>query len=1257
MASVLGKTFEFGDLEKLAVESGNLENAVEQLIRSGFIEEERQSRSDRFTFSSGVVRDVLYAQLPRRKRRGLHKRHAEELEKNNEGRLERIYPQLFDHYVQADVPEKVIEFGSLLAKKSLDSFSPEDTIRVTKTVIDFLEEDTSNRKATAEAKTLLAAGYRMTGNINEALAELEEAVTIFEREKSPSNALNAIMAAAEIAWQGRKIEDTRRWVERGMDIASALGDTASLNKVLSLGATVANLRGEYDKAQKYLEEIERLKPETEAQEETNEGGTLVVRLANPCQARHPADAFLDDELEVLANTFERLVTVDPLGNLVPHLCERWETQNEGAQFLFTLRKEARLQDGRILSAKDVKSSFETTIRRSSRAMPPVFSAIQGVNEFLNGSEPEVKGIVALSENTLQIQLQDKLPIYAALLTDSRAGIAVPLAEQGPESFTGTGPFKIASFTSDQIVLDRNEYYWKGIAPHVESVHFRKLLNSSEASSEFRSGKFDVVRDLPPQDLENILRDHRLNATLVEAPKRNIYFVVFNGQSELCQKPEIRKAMAGIVQIQDLVRSTLGRFAEPAEGVLPPGILGYDPGRRRHSIPSEEARKLLENSKLPLPIRMRAAVHPILQDRYSSLIQALFQDWSSIGIEVDIGTREINSYEMSFENNKGIDLLIGRWIADYDDPDALTYTLFHSKVGEFRNYYCSPEMDHLTEAARSESEPQKRETLYRKIDTFFLEGSFLIPLFHEIDYRLANPKIRNFRLRSTPPYVNYGELYKVAVEEVQPQKADRGVLSIPITGDSLNLDPALQVVMQQGPSFSAIYDTLTRASEGARIIPWLASSFHAEEGSRRFRFHLRDGVRFHDGRRLTARDVRYSFEHILQTKESSNRYFLSSIRGAKKIVEGKSRELEGFRIISSLEFIVDLEQPLPFFPAVLAYGGTAIIPEGSDNFLGSWKEGCVGTGPFRVVAFDPGRTLKLEANPDYWRPGLPKSDGIEFTFGCTPLETLSGFKNKRFSIAWNLVPSDVEALLHDPGLGAKYREIPILCTYYCVLNPNQPPLNDEGIRQRIIQALDVDQLVRRNTYGLGVPAHSLTPPGLLGYEPAATISAPQHLKKLESELDLKVIIHSVYEGQYSNLMREILKNLQDAGFRCQIIESKGEFRGVEDFPEVHLDFTRWYADYPDADSFMYSLLHSSVGVEGSFIKSEEVDRLIDQGRAETDPTMRHSYYRQIEEFLRKRSLLVPLFYEKLYCFSRPQIEGLELNYFSPFIPLEKLSIRK
>ncbi|HEX7253422.1 MAG TPA: protein kinase, partial [Thermoanaerobaculia bacterium] len=119
LASVLGKTFDSRDLEALADHSSGLDDDIERLIREEMLEEERESRGDRLTFSSGIVRDVLYAALSRRKRRSLHLKYAELIEKRNAGRLERVYPDLVHHYSQADVPEKTVEYALKLAQKSL----------------------------------------------------------------------------------------------------------------------------------------------------------------------------------------------------------------------------------------------------------------------------------------------------------------------------------------------------------------------------------------------------------------------------------------------------------------------------------------------------------------------------------------------------------------------------------------------------------------------------------------------------------------------------------------------------------------------------------------------------------------------------------------------------------------------------------------------------------------------------------------------------------------------------------------------------------------------------------------------------------------------------------------------------------------------------------------------------------------------------------------------------------------------------------
>jgi len=1255
LASVLGRTFEFIHLETLAVEQTDLEAAVEQLSREGFIEEDRQSRTDRLSFSSGVLRDVLYASLPRRRRRSLHRKHAEELEKRNQGRLERVYPQLFEHYVQADVPEKVMEYGFLLAKKSLGAFSPEDCIRVTQTVIDFLEDDAGNPIAKAEAKMLLASAHRMTGNTAAALKELDEAVRLYEEDKQNSRSLECIVLAADIAWHGLKVDDTRRWVDRGLHLARNIGDTTSLPKLLSLAATVANLRGEYKKAQEYLEDAERLKPpKEEVAQPFVSGGVLSVALANPCEVQLPANVFTNEEAEVLANVFETLVTTDAQGNLVPHLCERWETLNEGAMFLFVLRKDIRLHDGRRMMAPEVKASFEQGIRRATRATPPAFAPIRGVAEFLNGAASQVSGVIALSENIVEIQLNEKIPIYPALLTDLRTAIAVPGSRS--DEFAGTGPFRLASFRPENVVLERNPEYWKGANALVDSIRFQARLNSTEIADGFRAGKFDLVRDLLPEDLDEILRESRLHAGLAETPQKNVYFVLFNNSSALGQIPTLRQALAGIARMHDLVPSTVGRFAQPAQGLLPPGILGHDPGKRSVSMSMDKAKELIQSAGLSLPVRMRASVQPVLQDRYGVLTRALFKLWSEIGVEISIQTPDQATFNDTWLRNEAIDLLIGRWIGDYDDPDTFTYSLFHSQIGELRKYYSSTELDVKMEKARMERQPEIRERLYREIETFLMHQEILHPLFHDIDYRVAGSSVQRLALSNTPPFVNYSSLAKTEKTALaHADKSGQGILRVPIWGDIHSLDPSLTITGAQATVFPAVFETLTRAADGARIAPWLASSFQAEEGGRRFRFHLRDGVKFHDGRRLTARDVRFSFERLLQTKGKQNSWLFSPIRGADRLIKGESTELEGFRIISSQEFVVEFDKPLSLFPAILAYTPTAILPEGTAEIFGNWRSGCIGTGPFRVIDFEPGSGLKVEANPSYWIPGIPRTDGIEFIFPCSPAQILAGFRSGRFHVAWNLVPSDAETLLHEAEFASKYQEIPSLSTQYMAMNVRKGPLADEVVRQRFVESVDWDGLTRRKLGRFVFPARTLTPPSLLGYEaPQRTRSTPSAKKTLEP-VELTLALHSVYLGKYESFTKELLEILREKGFIIRVLEGKLEDSLLQN-AECDLRLSNWIADYPDPDTFLYGLLHSKSGIIGDLCGIPETDRLLERARTETDFVARQSLYRQVEDIILKRHYVVPLFHEQNYCFLRPEVSGAQLNFFDPILPFEKISLR-
>ena len=1252
IASVFGRAFDFRDLETLAG-SKDVEDSIDKLVEEGLLEEERESRGDRLNFSSRVVRDVLYGGLSRRKRRSLHRKYAEDLEKRHGGRLERVYPQLVHHFSQGDIPDKTVEYGLLMAKAALDAFSSEEAARAARTVLEFLDEEWEGDPALeGEARMLLATAYRMAGEVDGSLKEAEAAGRILQREGHKAQTVNALLFAAETAWQARKIEETARLIPQVIESARAERANESLRHALSIASTLANLRGEYEKANGYMEEAAALAPnakDVELQEEIPKGGRLVVAMATPLGEIHPVNMELVEEQEILANVFETLLATDLEGNLVPALCEKWEMSEDGTSVFFTLRENACFQNGEPLTARAFKRSFERAIR-IARELPPGLAAIRNAAEYAKSSDEELNSIVVHSDNKLEIQLSDPLPIYPALLTDYKTGITLDTNGANQAIPIGTGAFRIVSYSPDRILLQRNENYWKGSTSYLDEVEFRAGLTASEIASGLRSGAIDVGRDLSPEDLEEFLRDARFRGGLIESPRKNTYFSIFNSTSgSVAQNVELRRALSGVVRTHDLVWQTLGRFAQPAVCLIPPGMLGHDPGRRHQTLTRDEAMSMLSAAGFDGPITLRAAVHPIFQDRYKSLLTSLFSIWSELGVKVEVATPTMASYLERFQNSSEIDLFIGRWNVDYDDPDDFTYGLFHSHVGLFRSYISSPDGDQTLEEARTESRPAVRAGLYRKYESYLQDLGFLLPLFHDVDYRLSNAKVRGLSLRGNAPYVNYAEIGKL---ETTARAADAtrvagGTVEVPITGVLHYLDPSLARSVEDAEVLPNLFETLTRDIGDARIVPWLASDFTTEQGGKRYRFRLRDDIRFHDGRKMTSRDVRYSFERLLSNPESIGRYFYSQIKGAKALLNGEQTDLTGFRIHSSEEFTIELEEPVSFFPVLISYHVAAIVPEGTTTFGTSYEEGCVGTGPFRVVKFEPGVRMELERHRSYWRAGFPKIERLNFNFGVTPSEILSQFRAGSLSIASDLLPADAEVLRRDPEFASGYREIPSLTTYYAVFNTHRGPLKDKNLRLKLSQSIDVASIVRQTLGRLGVPAKGLIPPGLLGHDSAFTtrsLSTSSSLtEKSTEEIELTAVLNPVFFGEYAALGRELSRALRDHGIVIRPVNKTME-EWLDAVSEGSADVVlgRWVADYPDADSFA-NILATKEGLLGKVCGSAELDRLIARGRLETSPAARHALYRQIEEIIVRDRPLLPLFHEQTYRFARPEVEGMTLSY--------------
>ncbi|MCP3961994.1 MAG: protein kinase [bacterium] len=1280
-ASVLGRSFVFQDLEGLVGDGERTEEAVDRLVRDGILEEDRRARGDVMHFSSGVVRDVLHGALTRRRRRSLHLRHASQLEERHAGRLERVYPQLVHHYFEGDEAVKTVTYALMLARMSVGVFSPADTIRATRTALELVEDEDldDSGEVEGELRMLLARALRTVGNIAAALKEAGRAVRVFERRGELGPAASACLMAAETGWRRRRLEETRRWLGRGVELARAASERGTLRRLLTLAATVANLRGEHRQARSCLEEIENLPGDAASRpgrQAVPSGGTLRAALSNAPTTDDPVASFSLEDAEVLANVFDPLLGSDAEGNLVPRLCREWEGSEDGQAFVLTLRDGVRFSDGTPLTALEVKRSLEGAARRGAGHPVAALAVLRGVAAFLDGEADEIRGIESLDDGRIRFGLSERLPLFPALLTDIRTA----MARDAGGALAGTGPFRIESWQSERIVLERNPRDWRKSPARLDRVELRVFDDASSIAAGLRSGELDLARDLSPEDLDAVLREPRFRDALVEAPKKNVYFVLFNLDGPMARRPQVRRALARSVRTQDLVWRTLGRFAQPATCLIPPGILGHDPARQRPQLAREEAAAELRWAGASLPIVLKAAAHPFFTDRYGSLLQALLDEWRAFGVDVQVEASTMESYLAAWKDCRQIDLLFGRWVPDYDDPDNLTYVPFHSREGLLHCYLTPDEsraaagesLDDLLEMARHEPARSRRRVIYRRIESRLTEDDALLPLFHDVGYRIAGPRLRGLRHLASPPFVNYSELglEAAASEERREERLAGSHLRVPLPTTFDSLDPALALFVEPAEVVPNVFETLTRVGEGARIEPCLAAETRLEDGGRRLRVRLREDVRFHDGRRLSSRDVRYSFERLLRSPYAGVETALLPIRGAPDLRAGRSEGLYGLEIKSARELVIELSGPVGFFPAMLSNPMTAIVPEGSTGFTGTWRSGCAGTGPFRVAGVFPGERIELEANPNYWRQGEPRCRRLTFELGIDPERLDAAFRAGDLSIATGLRPSDVERLRREAEHSHGFREAPGFSTYFLALNSRRGPFADPALRHAFVAAIDVEAVVEATMGRMGIPADGLIAPGLLGHEarerghgssPSATsfssslsssvVSAPRILAGLEIETS----VHSVYSGQYAHVWRELRSAIGAAGVKLNVIGGPmSELLERIKRGDVHLAAARRIAAYPDADAFV-NLFHSSDGLLGQLIDDPEIDRLIEQGRAESDSALRHAAYREIEQIFEREALLIPLFDEQVYCFTRPEVRGLRLRFGWPRVAYHKLSV--
>src|SRR5256884_2904197 len=215
-------------------------------------------------------------------------------------------------------------------------------------------------------------------------------------------------------------------------------------------------------------------------------------------------------------------------------------------------------------------------------------------------------------------------------------------------------------------------------------------------------------------------------------------------------------------------------------------------------------------------------------------------------------------------------------------------------------------------------------------------------------------------------------------------------------DPRSLDPALSTDVPTGEMVTLAFDGLTQFDPDGRLLPALADRWTTgrDEGGRRYVFHLRPGVKFHDGTPLTAAAVRASMLRVLSPATRGGRPWpLYPIAGAEAYAAGRAGDVSGITVLGDSALAFTLTEPLAIFPKFLAMPVASVVPTPPPTDL---AERPVGTGPWRFVAWQHDDYLRFARNPEYWG-GAPAGETLLVRIIPEPLPSPAEFEAGRLRV--------------------------------------------------------------------------------------------------------------------------------------------------------------------------------------------------------------------------------------------------------------------
>lgn len=482
----------------------------------------------------------------------------------------------------------------------------------------------------------------------------------------------------------------------------------------------------------------------------------------------------------------------------------------------------------------------------------------------------------------------------------------------------------------------------------------------------------------------------------------------------------------------------------------------------------------------------------------------------------------------------------------------------------------------------------------------------------------------------------------------------GTLRFPLEQDPPGIDVQQSSMLETYSLGRLIYSTLVRyKGDTTELEPELLEKMpDVSPDGLVYHFKLRPGLKFSDGIPLTSKDVKYTFERMFKPETKAvNQWALDIIAGAADVQDGKTQELSGIKIINDEEFEITLREAYAPFIQNLAVACCSVYPaEAAAKEGDNWKLNPIGSGPYRIAEWAHDQYILFEKNPYYFEEGLPYIDYIRRDIIPDEATRTMEFESGNAEVL-SVPDTEYPRLAADDKFKHMLVENIPLSSYYYSPNYNIKEFQDKRVRLAMAHAIDSEKIVKELLNNAGVVSKGILGPGIPGYNPdnPGFEYNPEKAKQLMTEAGypngFKVENWQSKDETFYRRNIAIQAMLKEIGIEMEIQQmDAASWRQARAEGKIPLHLGNWWADIPDPDNYMYTLLHSTQDPLRSLnYKNPKVDELIEKARTLNDMDERVKLYQEAEMIaIYEDVALIPIFHKIEYYIVQPYVKDVKFT---------------